>query len=132
MPLTGRAFANLAAVLESHPTVRVADAHCAGNTDDDTIELWLRLGASGYNPETSYIDVSACLAYYADAPMAQRELMVWRFRKWGIDHLLFGSDYFVFQGETPAQTLDILTQYPFTQEELDTILTNDGSQWLGQ
>jgi predicted TIM-barrel fold metal-dependent hydrolase len=132
LPLTGRAFANLAAVLDGHPTVRVAHAHCAGNTDDDTIETWLRVGRSGYNPETSYVDVSACLAFHADAPLAQRELMVWRLRKWGIDHVLFGSDYFAFEGETPAETLDILTKYPFTQEELDTILANDGSTWLGQ
>ncbi|MEZ4735021.1 MAG: hypothetical protein R3E79_48620 [Caldilineaceae bacterium] len=35
-------------------------------------------------------------------------------------------------GETPQETLDILTKYPFTQQELDTILNNDGSAWLGQ
>ncbi|RIK37244.1 MAG: hypothetical protein DCC55_24890 [Chloroflexi bacterium] len=132
LPLAGRAFANLAAILNEHPTVRVAHAHCAGNTDDDTIESWLRLRNSGYNPETSFVDISACLAFHVDAPLAQRELMVWRFRKWGIENVLFGSDYFVFDGETPAETLDILSQYPFTQEEIDTILTNDGSAWLGQ
>ena len=131
LPLTGVAFANLAAILSSHPTVRVAHAHCAGNTDDDAIEMWLRLGNSGYNPETSFVDISACLAFFADAPLSQRELIVWRLRKWGIDHVLFGSDYFVFFGETPQQTLDILTQYPFTQQELDTILNNDGHEWLG-
>ncbi len=131
LPLTGMAFANLAAVLESHPTVRVAHAHCAGNTDDDTIEMWLRLGHSGYNPETSFVDISACLAFYRTAPLAQRELIVWRLRQWGIDHVLFGSDYFAFGGDTPLETLDILTDYPFTQEEIDTILHNDGHEWLG-
>jgi uncharacterized protein len=132
LPLVGPAFANLATILNEHPTVRVAHAHCAGNTDDDTIETWLRLGNSGYSPETSFVDISACLAFHVDAPLAQRELIVWRFRKWGIDHVLFGSDYSVFEGETPAETLDILSQYPFTQEEIDTILSNDGSAWLGQ
>lgn len=132
LPLSGRSFGNLAAILDAHPTVRVAFAHCAGHNDDDAIELWLRLHHSGYNPETSFVDVSACLAFFADAPLAQRELMVWRFRKWGIDHVLFGSDYFAFFGETPQETLDILTKYPFTQKELDTILNNDGSAWLGQ
>jgi hypothetical protein len=110
----------------------VAHAHCAGNTDDASIDLWLRVGRSGYNPETSFVDVSACLGYYADAPMAQRELMVWRLRKWGIGHVLFGSDYFAFFGDTPQQTLEILTKFPFTQAELDTILSNDGSAWLGR
>ncbi|MEZ4621086.1 MAG: amidohydrolase family protein [Caldilineaceae bacterium] len=132
LPLSARSFGNLTAILDAHPTVRVAFAHCAGHTDDDTIELWLRLHHSGYNPETSFVDISACLAFHADAPLAQRELMVWRFRKWGIDHVLFGSDYFAFFGETPQETLDILTKYPFTQQELDTILNNDGAAWLGQ
>jgi predicted TIM-barrel fold metal-dependent hydrolase len=132
LPLDNRGFANLATILGAHPTLRVAHAHCAGNTDDDTVEIWLRVRGSGYNPATSFVDVSACLAFYADAPLAQRELIVWRLRKWGIDHVLFGSDYFVLDGETPAETLAILTQYPFTQAELDTILSNDGSAWLGQ
>lgn len=119
-------------ILHSHPTVRVAHAHCAGNVDDDTIETWLRLKKSGYNPETAFVDISACLAFHVDAPLAERELIVWRFRKWGIKNVLFGSDYFVFEGETPLETLDILRQYPFTQKELDTILSNDGSAWLGR
>lgn len=132
LPLGPEAFANLAQVLSSHPTVRVAHAHCAGNTDADTIETWLRVGNSGYSPETSFIDVSACLAYYSDAPLAQRELLVWRLRKWGIGHVLFGSDYFAFFGDTPAATLEALSKYPFTQQELDTILGNDGAEWLGR
>lgn len=130
--LSGDALAHLAIILGTHPEVRVAHAHCAGNTDDHMIETWLRVRQSGYNAETSYVDVSACLAFYADAPLSQRELIVWRFRKWGIDHVLFGSDYFALFGETPRQTLDILTKYPFTQEDLDTILSNDGSGWLGR
>jgi predicted TIM-barrel fold metal-dependent hydrolase len=132
LPLNNAGFANLAQVLTAHPTVRVLHAHCAGNTDDDTIDMWLRIGGSGYDPETSYVDVSACMTYYSDAPLAQRELMVWRLRKWGIGHVLFGSDYFAFFGDTPAETLATLTKFPFTQQELDTILANDGSEWLGR
>ncbi|MCA8878767.1 MAG: amidohydrolase family protein [Rhodobacteraceae bacterium] len=132
LPLEGAGFDALGQILNAHPSVRVAHAHCAGNTDDDSIDLWLRVGQSGYNPETSFVDVSACLGYYADAPMAQRELMVWRLRKWGIGHVLFGSDYFAFFGDTPQETLEILTKFPFTQAELDTILSNDGSAWLGR
>jgi hypothetical protein len=72
------------------------------------------------------------LTFHADAPLAERELMVWRLRKWGIDHVLFGSDYFVLFGDTPKEALATLTKYPFTQAELDTILSNDGSAWLGR
>jgi len=131
LPLQGQAFSNMAEILDTHPDVRVAHAHCAGGADDDTIETWLRVNGSGYNPETSFVDISACLAFFRDAPKAQRQLMVWRLRKWGIDHVLFGSDYFAFSGQTPRETLDILADYPFTKAEMRTILTNDGSSWLG-
>ncbi len=131
-PLDSARFAALAGILTGHPGVRVAHAHCAGNVDDDTIETWLRVRGSGYDPETSFVDLSACMTFHSDAPLAQRELMVWRLRKWGIDHVLFGSDYFAYGGETPRQALDVLTRYPFTQAELDTILANDGSEWLGR
>ena len=131
LPLDNKGLVNLGGILMSHPTVRVAHAHCAGNTDVDAIEMWLRVRHSGYDPTTSYVDISACLAYFKDAPLAQRELIVWRLRKWGIGNVLFGSDYFALDGDTPKQTIDILLQYPFTQEELDTILGNDGSGWLG-
>jgi len=125
-------FAALAEILTSHPNVRVAHAHCAGNLDNRTIETWLRARGSGYNPDTSFIDISACLTFHADAPLAERELMVWRLRKWGIDHVLFGSDYFTLFGATPKEALTTLTKYPFTQAELDTILSNDGSTWIGR
>jgi predicted TIM-barrel fold metal-dependent hydrolase len=131
LPLNKEGHAGLAEVLNAYPKVRVAHAHCAGNTDDDTIDIWLRVGAVGYHADTSWVEVSACMHYYSDAPLAQRELMVWRLRKWGIDHVLFGSDYFALEGETPAETMAGLAKFPFTQEELDTILNNDGSAWLG-
>lgn len=31
---------------------------------------------------------------------------------------------------TPAEALETLASYPFTQDEIDTILGNDGSTWL--
>jgi predicted TIM-barrel fold metal-dependent hydrolase len=130
--LDNQRFAALSEILLAHPTVRVAHAHCANWIDDHGIETWLRLPRSGYNPETSYVDVSACLRFYSDAPLSHRELLVWRLRKWGIGHVLFGSDYFAADGATPREALETLTLYPFTQDELDTILSNDGSDWLGR
>lgn len=59
--------------------------------------------------------------------------MVWRFRNRGIDRVLFGSDYFRYgEDESPKQALETLAQYPFTQEEIDTIVKNDVSAWLGK
>ncbi len=111
-PLDSERFASLAGILTSHPKVRVAHAHCAGHVDDGTIEFWLRVRGSGYDPQTSYVDVSACLTFHSDAPLAQRELMVWRLRKWGIDHVLFGSDYFIHDGATPKEALETLANTP--------------------
>ena len=79
-----RRFAALAEILNTHPTVRVAHAHCANNIDDHGIEDWLRIRGSGYSPETSYVDVSACLTFYADAPLSHRELIVWRHANGGL------------------------------------------------
>jgi predicted TIM-barrel fold metal-dependent hydrolase len=110
-------WAALAMILGAHPNVRVAHAHCAGNIDNRAIETWLRVRGSGYNPETSFVDVSACLEFHADAPLAERELMVWRLRKWGIDHVLFGSDYFVLFGETPKEARETLIKYPFRSSQ---------------
>jgi predicted TIM-barrel fold metal-dependent hydrolase len=129
LPLVANGLANLGAIIEAHPDVRVLHAHCAGNMDDENIELWIRAGLA----ETAYVDVSACLKFYRDAPLAKRELIVWRFRKWGIERVLFGSDYLSFVPvETPKEALETLTMYPFTQEEIDMILANDGSSWLGR
>jgi predicted TIM-barrel fold metal-dependent hydrolase len=124
-------FTNLALVLDAHPDVRIVLAHCAGPRDDQGIEAWIR---NGLVTENLYVDESACLQYFRDAPLAQRELIVWRFRQWGIERVLFGSDYLMVDpssGEPPQQAIETLLQYPFTQEEIDTILSNDGSAWLG-
>jgi predicted TIM-barrel fold metal-dependent hydrolase len=129
LPLVTNGLANLGSIIEAHPEVRVLHAHCAGNMDDENIELWIRAGLA----DTAFVEGSACLKFYRDAPLAKRELMVWRFRKWGIERVLFGTDYLSFAPEeTPKEALETLTMYPFTQEEIDTILANDGSAWIGQ
>ena len=75
--------------------------------------------------------MSACLKFYKDAPLAKRELIVWRLKTWGLERLLFGSDYMmVAPVETPKEALETLTKYPFTQEEFDIVLSNDAWVWL--
>ncbi|MFQ6029294.1 MAG: amidohydrolase family protein, partial [Dehalococcoidia bacterium] len=84
-----------------------------------------------FRQENFYVEVSACLKFYRDAPLAKRELLVWRLKKWGLDRVFFGSDYLmVAPAETPKETLETLRKYPFTQEEIDLILSNDASAWL--
>jgi predicted TIM-barrel fold metal-dependent hydrolase len=129
LPIGVEGLTNLGGIILSHPGVRLVHAHCAGPRDDQEIEVWLRGG--GVTP-TSFVETSACLKFYKDAPLEHRELIVWRFRKWGINRVFMGSDYLkILPEETPKEALETLGKYPFTQEEIDTILSNDGSAWLG-
>lgn len=134
LPLDADGFANLITIIVTHPDVRVVHAHCAGITDDQNIDLWLHGFAAVPPPfavDNFFIDTSACLAFFKDAPMSAKELMVWRLKKWGLERVFFGSDYLMIAPvETPQQALETLEQYPFTQEEIDLILGNDASAWL--
>lgn len=132
LPLDSDAFANLGIVIATHPTVRLTMAHCTNDTDRDEMEIWLAgLQAGLFNNENMFVGTSSCLRFYKDAPRAQKQLMVWRLRTWGIDRVLFASDYLTIAPDaTPADALETLKSYPFTRQELRTILNNDGSAWL--
>jgi predicted TIM-barrel fold metal-dependent hydrolase len=136
LPLYGERAQAVFDIVSEHPDVRLVLAHCAGNADDQSIELWLHQmigNMASLNAENLYVEISACLKFYKDAPLAKREMMVWRFRQWGIERVLFGSDYLRFlPEETPLETLDTLTRYPFTQQEINVILGNSGTAWLGR
>lgn len=80
-----------------------------------------------------FVDTSSCLEFYKDAPQATKELMVWRLRKWGINRVFYASDYLQLQPvATPTEALETIRSYPVSQDELDAILNNDGSAWLGR
>lgn len=129
---TGKATFALAGIIAEHPEVPLTMAHCGHAIDRDQIEVWIAGMAQGlFNVDNMYVDTSACLDFYQDAPAAQKELMVWRLRTWGLDRVLYGSDYLMIEPQaTPAEALETLASYPFTQDEIDTILNNDGSAWL--
>jgi predicted TIM-barrel fold metal-dependent hydrolase len=132
LPLDSDALANLGSVIATHPEVRLVLAHCTNDADRSEMEIWLEALDQGFfNNESLFVDTSSCLNFYKDAPKAQKELMVWRMRKWGIERVFFASDYLMVAPDaTPAEALDIIRSYPFTQRELSTILTNDASTWL--
>jgi uncharacterized protein len=132
-PLDAKGVMNVLETLGANQNTRITIAH-AGGIIDSEIEIYL---ATQYlvppllNPENLYMDLSASLKFYQDAPLSKRELMVWRFRKWGIAKLFFGSDYLsAAPQQTPLEALATLRRYPFTPEELDIILGNNGSAWL--
>ncbi len=132
-PLDDDGLISALRVIGAHPGVRLVVAHCGGVADYE-IEQYLIPATSTpplINLENLYTDISACLAFYRDAPKSQRELMVWRLRKWGIERVFFGSDYLSLAPvETPREALDTLARYPFTQKEIKMILENDASAWL--
>jgi predicted TIM-barrel fold metal-dependent hydrolase len=134
LPLDADGFSNLANIIATHPDVRVLHGHCAGLTDDQNIEIWLGGMVAippVFKPDNFFVEGSACLKFYRDAPLAKRELIVWRLRKWGLDRVFYGSDYLMIApAETPQEALETLIQYPFTQQEIDLILSNDASAWL--
>lgn len=134
LPLDADGLANLATIIATHPDVRVMHAHCAGTTDDQRIEVWLH-GMEAippvFAPDNFFVETSACLKFFEDAPLATKERIVWGLRKWGLERVYFGSDYLMLApAQTPQEALETLEQYPFTQEELDLILGHDGSDWL--
>ena len=132
-PLDAKGIENVFETLGANQNTRIAIAHAGGSTDSE-IEMYLipqTFVPPMINPQNLYMDLSTTLKFYQDAPLSKREVMVWRFRKWGIDKLFFGSDYLkAAPQQTPLEALETLTRYPFTQDELDTILGNDGAAWL--
>jgi predicted TIM-barrel fold metal-dependent hydrolase len=132
-PLDDDGLISALQVIGAHPDVRMTIAHCGGVADFE-IENYL-IPAAAVPPLISldnlFTDVSSCLAFYSDAPWSQRELIVWRLRKWGIERVFFGSDYLsLAPAQTPQEALATLAKYPFTRKEITTILGNDASAWL--
>ena len=109
-------------------------AHCTNDADRSEIDIWIEgLNQNLFNAENLFVDTSSCLKHFKDAPLAIKEEMVWRLRSWGLERVLYASDYMRLQyPETPSEALETISSYPFTQDELDVILNNDGSAWLGR
>ena len=134
VPLDRAAMLNTYRMLGAHRNLRLVLAHCTGFSSTE-IEAFLipalHLPQPFVSLENLFINVSNCLNIYENAPLSQRELIVFNLRQWGLRHVLFGSDYLmVAHVKTPKETLETLVKYPFTQEELDIILNNDASAWL--
>ena len=134
LPLDADGLENLAFIIATHQDVRVVFAHNTMNTDDQGIEQWLHAFVAippALNPDSLFVDLSAALKFYKDAPLSKKELIVWRLRKWGLERVFFGSDYLMLApAESPKEALETLSKYPFTQEEIDLITSNDASAWL--
>ena len=134
VPLDRGGVLNMYRMLGTYPDLRLLLAHCAGLSASE-IELILfparHSVPRGLSLKNRFLDLSSCLEIYKDAPLSQRELIVWNLRRWGLEQVLFGSDYLmVAPVETPKEARYTLTQYPFTQQEIDLILENDASAWL--
>ncbi len=139
-PLDSVAFENLAGIIAAHPDVRVSYSHCGGVMDPRTSGQWLRrIAPNSDNPDSAFLDLSQCLKFFLleDATLAERERIVWLLRTWGIDRLIWSTDHIrIFRAprpvfQTPKESLETLSKYPFTQAEIDLILSgNTASAWL--
>ena len=136
LPLDSKGFENLVDMMAEFKDVRVLHTQCAGLTDERRIEVWLSLlrnePSSGLVRANHFVSTDDCLAAHKDDPLLNKELIVSRLRRWGIDKVLFASGYLdIGNGsQTPEEALETLSSYPFTQEEIDTIVGNDASAWL--
>jgi predicted TIM-barrel fold metal-dependent hydrolase len=95
-------------VVRAHPRTRIVLAHSLGND--------FRLLASA-RAEHLYVETSA-VVFWARTDDDRREL-VEAWRAFGIDRVLFGSDWPVI---TPSETLHRLSELPLTDEELTAIV----------
>ena len=99
-----------------HPKTRVILAHAMNLNFRQLATLAM---ARTENPDAGqnlYVDVAGIAPFFADSP--ERESIAWYLRKFGIGHVVFGSDFPVF---TPKASLDALAKYGFTPAELTGI-----------
>jgi predicted TIM-barrel fold metal-dependent hydrolase len=134
LPLGAKERDILVSIVIQYPELRILFAHCAGPVVDQNLEAIVQAfnaKLTNYDMSNLFVDISRCLHFYEQAPQSKRELIVWQLRLWGLDRVLFGSDYLMIEpSQTPIEALVTLALFPFTQEEIDTITRNDGSMWL--
>ncbi|MCH7653004.1 MAG: amidohydrolase family protein [Chloroflexi bacterium] len=135
LPLSREGLENLLGLLADHPNIKVAHDRCAGADDDGLIDTWLSAfrAIPGLERDNQYLVASSCLDFNKNAPLVKKELVLWRLRQWGMDHVLLGSGYLRMNPrQTPADMIDVIAQFPFTQAEID-LITGDTvvNDWLG-
>jgi len=136
LPLDSKGFENLVDHMAEFAEMRVLHTQCAGLMDERRIDVWLSLlineDTSGLVRANHFVSIDDCLVAHAQDPLLNKALIVSRLRRWGVDKVLFASSYLegASGSKTPAEALEVLSGYPFTQTEIDTIIGNDGSAWL--
>ena len=128
-------------VFNGIPNLRVQMAHVGswGGYDDNTVKIFNAfIDALEENPilerDNFYFDISAVVL---DKPMSimqpptdeQLKQLAGQLRRYGLDHILFGSDWFAFK---PGEYKDLLLErLPLTPEEFETMFKNDGQVLFG-
>lgn len=67
-----------------------------------------------------FVEISGLVPTYANSPEA--ESLLWHLRQFGMDHVLFGSDYPIFSF---TETFDSLKSLGLTQEELEKVISSN-------
>jgi predicted TIM-barrel fold metal-dependent hydrolase len=133
-PIDSASFGQLVTIVRAHSDVRVTLAKC-GDPSMASLDKWLNAANDplvGLDTANLYLDISGCVDYYKDAPVSEKQALVWRLREWGMDRVFFGSGYVAIDEDTatPASALMALSDYPFQQVEVDTITANTAEAWL--
>lgn len=102
-------------VLKTFPNLVVDAAHFGGWSMPE-------IGYDVLNHENLFIDVSSSMMYLGDR---RTEELV---RMWGIDRVMFGSDFPMWD---PAHEYDTLTSLDFTDDELDQLLWHNAERFAG-
>lgn len=95
-------------IINNNPQTTIIVGHMLGNDYKSILEI--------KNPN-AFIEISAALVqqYFKN----NKEDVAKYLRKFGIEKVLFGSDWPVIH---PSETLKVLKEYPFTKEELEKII----------
>jgi len=123
------------------PNLRIQMAHMGswGGYDDHTVEIFNAFvdaldECPGAERDNFYFDISAVvldkpIMFMQPPTQEQLESIVTQLRRYGMDHILFGSDWFACK---PGDYRDhLLKKLPLTPQEFETLFRNDGSGLFG-
>ena len=123
-------------ILQALPKLKVQLAHLGDwgayvQVTRDIFETFIQAFAEnpGLGKDRFWFDLSGALLIRPIAhllPPSDEDLVMMadQIRRWGVERTLFGSDYFAFE---PAEYAQVLRErLPLSEQELQTLFTNDG------
>ena len=111
----------------TNPSVNIVMAHGLGHHYSELASIYLYRELLGGFGENLYIDISSTLFLYPPGSPPFENYM-WHLRRFGMDRVLFGSDYPV---KSSSEALEALEAMGFTPEEQNQILQDNALKVYG-